>query len=670
MVIESGTVVSIEKEAKSQFPARNPIKWCIDAPKNDNVAGKLGQEELDQIGIRVVKEYEIDETSRREWKQQNEEGMVLAEQLLDESEAGAANVKYPLITVAAIQFSARALPELIPGTNIVKTKIIGHDPDGSKYLRGERISKHMSYQYLEEQEEWVEDMDRLLMCLPILGTYFKKTYFDKRLQRNVSQGISPYDVCINFKAKSMETAPRITHICTYYEYEVYEFVKSGIWLDTPILHTHLEPHQEPDEGRETTPHVFLEQHRRLDLDHDGYPEPYIVTVHKDTQKVVRIRSRWDTDGVDINSQTKKIVRIEPIHYFTKYGFLPNPRGGIYDIGFGLLLFPLNDTCNALINQLLDAGSQANLQAGFFGRGVRMQTGKLEFSRGEWKSVDTKDPDLRKSIFPLPVNEPSMVLFQLLGLLLDAGRDISSIHEVMTGKEPTSANVPATTVLMLVEQGTKVYNSIYKRVHRSLKKEFIKGYNLNAKYLPQVQYYRIMDQEQAIARADYNKKDLDIVPVSDPNMATDVQRMAKAQAEMAMSGRPNVNEDALTLRYLKAIKAEDIEEVLPPPDKRQPPPPDPKVLEITGKMEIESKKMMLEIEKFKLEQVRTMAEIEKIRAHAVEHIAKAEAQEIGPQLKFYAEQIKEIGAEARERIKLLGQTIKQNQQGQGGEGEKK
>jgi hypothetical protein len=205
-----------------------------------------------------------------------------------------------------------------------------------------------------------------------------------------------------------------------------------------------------------------------DLDDDGYPEPYCVTVHKETRKVVRIKARFDADGVTTNAQGE-VVRIEPLKYVTKYGFMPSVDGSYYDVGFGLLLEAINETVNSTINQLMDAGHLANTQGGFIGAGVSIKSGALKFAPGEWKKVEATGVDLKNSIVPLPIKEPSAVLFNLLGMLIEAAKEISATKDILTG-ETNQAQQPVGTTLAMIEQGLKVYTAIIKRVHRALKAE--------------------------------------------------------------------------------------------------------------------------------------------------------------------------------------------------------
>jgi chaperonin GroES len=298
---------------------------------------------LNRIGQRVKEEYDIDEESRRPWLEKNEFAMKLATQVVEpktEPFEGAANIKFPTLSMSAVQFAARAYPQLFRGSDIVKGKVIGKDEGGKKAGIASRISEHMSYQIIEEMDAWEDETDALLTALPIEGCEFKKTYYDPAKGRNVSTWVRPKDLVINYHCKSPEEAPRVTHVIRLLPNKIRERVLTGVFMDIGEFQHPPEKRDETDTHDvrdEDAPHVFLEQHRYLDLDGDGYREPCIVTVHRDSQKVVRIMPRYDEDGIkDIEGQ---VVRIEPIHYFTRFLFMPSPDGGVYGQGFGTLLGP-------------------------------------------------------------------------------------------------------------------------------------------------------------------------------------------------------------------------------------------------------------------------------------------------------------------------------------------
>lgn len=572
-----------------------------------NVADELEDEELAKIGAQVIEDFEMDCESRHEWYLKMQEHFEMALQLADQKQwpwPGASNVQFPLLTIAALQFQARAYPALIPQDGqVVKAKTVGI-PTQEKMDAAIRVSKHMSYQIMEEMPSWEEGMDRLLLALPIAGSMFKKTYYDNLNETNCSEIIYPKDLVVNYYAKSLESASRISHCLYLYKNDIYERIASGIFRDVDLgdnysygsdydldadniarLQGLYEPATDDD-----APYFLIEQHRWVDLDGDGYKEPYCITVDYCSKKVLRIYPRFD-DGDIQYTQDNKIARIKPKQYFTKFSFIPNPDGGFYDLGFGVLLGPINHTVNTLINQLIDAGTLSNLQAGFIGRGVRIKGGDTTFKPGEWKTVQTTGDDLRKNIVPMPVREPSSVLFQLLGQLINAGRELSSVSETMVGKMP-GQNTPATTTQTAVEQGLKVFSAIYKRIYRALGEEFKKLLDLNKQYLPPYAEFTDLGDSQnqgmTVSLDDYQNSQLKIIPGADASVGSEQLRMAKAQSLLQMLPLlPNKME--VVKRVLLAQDQQDIEALMQSP---QPQGPSQEELQ----MQIEQQR--LQIEQFK------------------------------------------------------------------------
>lgn len=625
-----------------------------------NIAQKLDDTVLAEIGQRVWRGYQIDEDSRQDWKNRNKEAVDLATQVMQVKttpDEYAANIKFPLLSTSAIQFSSRAYPALIKD-RVVKAKITGADPDGKKAARGERIREHMDYQLFEEMEEWQDDMDALLTALPIEGCEFKKTYFDPALGRNVSELVRPMDLVVNYKAKNFTTASRATHIIKLRPNEVTEKIRAGTFLDIE-LGLPQETDEKASQPDEDAPHTFLEQHRWWDLDDDGYQEPYIVTIHKDTQKVVRIVARFDIDGVQVNPRkNNQITKIIPVQYFTKFPFLRSVDGGFYEMGWGQLLTPINETINTTTNQLLDAGTDQIAGGGFLGAGVTLGKGKgggdIKFKPREWKPVNHSGSKLRDNIVPRPTAEPSSVLFQLLGFMVEAGEKLSSVEGPMMGEEQP-ANTPATSVLALIEQGLKVFSGVYKRNHRALKSELKKLYRLNRIFLESDVYFNVLDTPKAIKRKDYAEGDADVSPISDPTEVSDTQKLIKAQSLINMVGQ-GFNDTVIRRRYLEALQIPDVEDLLKDPT---PPPMDPKI-------SLELQKLELERDKFEFDLFKAKFEIVEIQANIIKKIAEAEAKEAGPQVEIYKAELKsltdQLNNEYSEKQKVQKEKTKPKEKG--------
>lgn len=570
-----------------------------------NIAEDLPDDVLTKIGEKVCEEYKIDEDSREAsgWKARHDNALKMAMQVKEVKNSPwpkAANVKYPLITVAAMQFAARAYPAIVDGANVVKGKVLGK-PDDAKRDRADRIARHMSYQLVEEMPEWEEGMDQLLHILPVTGTVYTKSYFDPMKGRNCSELVTADRLVENYW--SFGPDPRRTQVCDFYPDQVLSKMRSGLWLDVEL------GRPQDSANDDNAPHCFLEQHRLWDLDDDGYPEPYIVTVHKETRKVVRIYARFDKSGVKANA-LGEIALIKPKQHFTKYVFIPSLDNSAMGMGFGTLLDGLNDTINTLTNQLLDSGTLANMQGGFIGAGVSMKSGSMKFMPGEWKKVETTGPALKDALVPLPVQAPSNVLFQLLGMLIEASKDITATKDILTG-ETQQANTPVGTTLAQIEQGLKVFSSIYKRVHRALKHELGLLYRLNSEYLEPQVYFTFQDDEKAVGLEDYRQGDVDVVPVSDPTVVTDMQRIGRAQFLMQFRG-VGLNDMKINERVLEAAGIQDIKELMP----EGPPPPNPE-LELKGReLDLREREVVVKEQTGRADVAQTMADAQKTMLEAV------------------------------------------------------
>lgn len=637
-----------------------------------NIAELMDDSQLYTIGERVVREYEMDRQSREAWEHKMEESMKLALQVVEAKSfpwTGAANVKFPLITIAALQFHARAYPALIPGKDIVKCQVFGSDPNGLAAARAKRIEDHMSFQLLEEDENWEDQMDKVLITTPIVGCSFKKSYFSPRHKTNISEMVLARDLVVDYWTKSLDTANRITHVLYMNKNDVHEKVARGLYSELDLGKSQSkDPNPTRDQAQGVfasgddpdTPYEILEQHRHLDLDEDGFAEPYIVTVHKDSKKVLRIVANYFESGIE--RKGKRIVFITPEQYFTKYSFIPSPDGGFYDLGFGVLLGPLNESINTIINQLIDAGTMANTAGGFLGRGLKIRGGNQSFAPLEWKHVETTGDDIRKNVFPLPVREPSQVMFTLLSLLINYGERIGAATEAMVGENP-GQNTPAETSRNMVEQGMKIFTGIFKRVHRSLKQEFRSLYRLNQLYLPTESKFG----GQEVMHEDYMGDRSEVSPAADPNVVSDTQRISQAGAVLAAAHQSTgYNLYEVNRRYLEALKVPNIDKILPDPkgENAIPAAPNPLMqveqIKAQSKGQIEQMKMQvkqaetdskLKLAVFKMQSEADVkqATVNKLQAEAIKLMAEAQGVDTGHQIALINAQ---IGAEKAHRDSLL------------------
>lgn len=539
---------------------------------------------------------------------------------------GNSNIIYPLMTTAAIQFAARAYPAIIRDRDVVKGVVIGDDsgepvidprtgqpamgpqgpvmavPPGARQDRANLIGRHMSWQLLDEQEEWEPQTDQLLIVLPIVGVMFRKSYFDPSLGRNVSETVDALNLVVNYTAKSFETAPRHTELIRLYPWEIEEAIRAGLFLDEEYGHDQDGTDQDDDDA----PTTFLEQHRRWDLDDDGYAEPYIVTIARDSGKLARIRTGFEFDGIEWAGDGR-VKKIEKIAYYTKYGFIPSPDSRVYDLGFGNLLFPINEAVNTTLNQMFDAGHLQNVGGGFVGSGLSINTGALRFQMGEYKPVNTLNGNIRDNVFPLPFPGPNPILMQLLSFLVEAGERVASVKDVMVGDMPGD-NTSGITTLAVIEQGLKVFSAIYKRIHRSLGYEFKKLYRLNRIYGAASAHFQDGDIWREIKREDYELTS-GVAPVSDPQMVTDMQRLGRAQFLLGFKDDTRVNGAKVIVDAFKAA-------MIPQPEQymvQARPQPDPKMLLKARELDIRETNEMVSL------QLRAARE----KAAIIGEIAKAE-----------------------------------------------
>lgn len=608
--------------ADQMTPQDEQIKNHINAAiQESNLAKRLKKKEkgeyLKKMGMEIVKGYEDDEESRRPWMEQNKEWMELA-LLVRKNKTWpwpkASNIKYPLLAIAAMQFSARAYPALVPTDgNIVKTKVVSKDAGDQVFQAAENICQHMSYQVLERIPNWEEDMDKLLMTMAITGICFKKTYYNTVTQVPHSHIIFPENLCVNYWAKSLAKAYRKTEILYYTDNDIQEKVNNDeefLDLDFSTATTEIQEQKRkpvvsdtaPPPSGKSTPHVFLACHTFWDMDEDGYEEPVIITVHKATKQVVRVVARWSLDGVH-RDEKGKIIQIDPYEYYTDFPFIPNPDGSVYALGFGTLLGPLNESSNTIINQLVDAGTLANMPSGFIGKGLRLKIGQTQLQPGEFKVVNATGQDLQQSVYQFPFKEPSGVLFNLLNMLIQSGKELASIAEIFVGKMP-GQNTPATTTQETVQQGMAVFTAIYKRVYRSLAKEFRKLYQLN-KYNPDCVSQDAQDSGIMVSPTDYDLPEWTIIPGADPSGDSQTTKMAKLQQVGQLLQMGTIDPMVYTRMMLDGLEIPNGQQLIKQPE---PPAPDPSVQTEQMKQQTEQIKQQGMQQKQAGEQQKMQAEI--------------------------------------------------------------
>lgn len=544
------------------------IMRLLELSESRNIAAQMDDAARGRLGATVLEEYQLDYRSMSDWREKMEKGLAMASLARGEKRQkpfeGSSEVIFPLVTSAALQFNARAYPAIVQASDVVLCKVQGGDPSGQKAARGKRVSEFLSYTILSKIREWETETDALLTVLPIVGTMLRKVWYDESTGRTRVKLCDAGAVIINDRVKSLELAPRISEMMKLYPYEVEERRRAGLFLAVDLTAS-------GDEDRDA-PQEFIEQHRRIDLDGDGYPEPYVVTVHKDTQTVVRIVANYSLD--DIVDGPEGVVSIARRDHYVVYHFLPSMTGGFWGTGLGLLLGDISESINAIVRQMIDAGMLNNIGGGWIGaKDFRTKGGPMRIKPFEWKQVQAYGDDLRKAIVPLPKVEPSPVLFQMLGLLIEMGREIASVKDVMTGD--ANRQMTATTTLALIEQGQMVFTAAYKRIYRALGEEFRMIADITGQVTTDEEYSAFHDlvdeQGQPVlipVESDFGFDDMDIVPVADPRSVTSMQAMGRAQFLMEMAQAGIVDPQEAGQRMLEAASIDDAEALVPKPDEMQ------------------------------------------------------------------------------------------------------
>ena len=619
---------------------------------SSNLATELDDDHLAEIGKTVIDNYEKDKNSMDDWYKELEEVIDLVKLKAEPKNypvRNAANVKLPLILNASIQYGSRVYPEIIRNGETVEIQVWGQDKDEKKFNRAKRTKEYMNYVLLTQSNTWQKGTDKLVHLLPIMGTVLRKSYFNSSTNLFEYDVLLPYtDFVIHKNTKSLDKAPRISHRIPLVRRQIIEHIRAGLFIDlevkddqatdketlTAILSS--DPEIESDDDELSREHEFIEQHTSWDLDGDGYPEPYIITIHKESRTVMRIVARFVDSDIKRNKDDE-IQIIKPLSFFNDFHFLPSPDMNFYSLGFGVLLLGINKTVNTILNQLVDAGHFANAQGGFMGRGLLQRKSNIEVPRGEYVRMDfASGDDIRRNIVSLDYKEPSATLFNLLVFLLEQGKELSTVSNLMSGQERTQ-NSPATTVLALIEQGLKVFNAINRRVFWAFSSEFTNIFNLIYVFGDPEEYAKVLDDEEAVLDTDFNSDDINIRPVADANMSSDAQRIAKIQFIMGLMETGEMNNQEVLRLALETIDAPRIEKLLQPQGGDG---PDPKLVELQAKIEgddqdrlLKEREVNLKEQDFQkeltlLEKKLEMmdAQVDESRARATQALAIAAAQE--------------------------------------------
>ena len=546
-------------------------------PHDANIAELLDDGYLGELSTDLRGSYEEDMESRSEWEETYTKGLdqlgVKHEERSQPFE-GASGVTHPLIAESVTQFQAQAYKELLPSGGPVKTQVLGLQ-DAAREEQASRVKNFMNYQIMEVMEEFDPDMDQLLFYLPLSGSTFKKVYFDEAKQRAVSKFIPAQDLVVPYAASDLATASRVTHVLRMDANDVRKMQIAGVYRDVELSKYEEgedEVRQKIDEiqgtSRTYTDEVFTILEMHVDLDLEGFEDmapngeptgialPYIVTIDEGSGKILGIRRNFE-EGAGLAKKTQ---------YFVHYKFMP----GLGFYGFGLIhmIGGLGRAATSILRQLIDAGTLANLPAGFKARGVRVRNDDEPLQPGEWRDIDAPGGNIRDALIPLPYKEPSGTLAQLLGSLIDNGRRFVSLADQQTSNMNQEA--PVGTTVALLERGMKVMSAIHKRLHYAQKNEFRILARIFRDNLPQEYPYDVAGGDRKVMASDFDGR-VDVVPVSDPNIFSMAQRVTLAQTQLQLAqSNPQVhNLHAAFRRMYQALEVQNIDEILPPPPQPQP-----------------------------------------------------------------------------------------------------
>jgi hypothetical protein len=564
---------------------------AIDEPQlgfNANLAEALPDDILGSIANDLLSSIKGDKQSRSEWEKTYTDGLKYLGMKFDEGRSqpfeGSSGVIHPILAESVTAFQAQAYKEMLPAKGPVKTEIIGARTIETEN-QAERVQEFMNYYIMNVMEEYDPELDQMLFYLPLAGSAFKKVYFDFVLNRAMSKFIPPEDLIVPYEAADISSAERITHVINMSSNEIKKQQLTGFYANVDIgSDGYADDMSEIEEAideiqgispsyKENRNRTVYEVHTVLDI--EGYEDrdaegnttglklPYIVTIEESSQAVLSIRRNYLENDLLKNK----------INYFVQYKFMPGL--GFYGLGLSHMIGGLSKASTSILRQLIDAGTLANLPAGFKARGMRIRDEDEPLQPGEFRDIDTTGGSLKENLIPLPVKEPSAVLMQLLGLLIDSGKRFAAVADMNIGD--VNQAMPVGTTVALLERGTKVMSAIHKRLHYSQKLEFGLLAKVFGESLPPVYNFQVGSGQNQIKQQDFDDR-VDIVPVSDPNIFSQSQRVTLAQELLQMvQSNPQVHGPLgiyeAYRRMYAALGVDNVDSLLSPPPDMTPRPVD-------------------------------------------------------------------------------------------------
>ena len=553
-----------------------------------NLVDFINQNTLEKISNDLLDSIQSDKESRSEWEKTYTDGLKYLGMKFDDTRSqpfeGSSGVVHPILAEAVTQFQAQAYKEMLPAKGPVKTEIVGARTIQTED-QAERVQEFMNYYIMNEMDEYDPELDQMLFYLPLAGSCFKKVYFDFVLNRAVAKFIAPEDLIVPYEATDISSAERITHSISMSANEIKKQQVTGFYANVDIgsgSYTDdmddiseaiddiqgISPSYKENRNRTVYEvHTVLDIEGFEDLDQQGMPTglklPYIVTIEEDSQKILSIRRNFRENDLLKNK----------INYFVQYKFLPGL--GFYGLGLSHMIGGLSKASTSILRQLIDAGTLANLPAGFKARGMRIRDEDDPLQPGEFRDIDTTGGSLRENLIPLPIKEPSNVLMQLLGILVDSGKRFAAIADMNVGD--MNQAMPVGTTVALLERGTKVMSAIHKRLHYAQRIEFGLLAKVFSEYLPPVYNYQVGSGPQEVKQIDFDDR-VDIIPVSDPNIFSQSQRVTLAQELLQMvQSNPEIHGPMgiyeAYKRMYAALGVDNVDSLLQPPPDMTPKPVD-------------------------------------------------------------------------------------------------
>tara|TARA_Y100001951_G_scaffold104641_2_gene116946 strand:- start:1519 stop:3939 length:2421 start_codon:yes stop_codon:yes gene_type:complete len=554
--------------------------------KNDdfyaNLAEEMPDRELGRIASELLSEFDANKASRQEWEDAYANGLELLGFSYEERTQpfrGATGVTHPLLAEAATQFQAQAFNELLPASGPVRTAIIGSETR-EKQQQSDRVRQFMNYYITNVMEEYTPELDQMLFYLPLAGSTFKKIYYDETMDRAVSKFVPVEQLVVPYETSDLETCPNITQVLRMSLNDLRKKQVAGFYLDMDVIPAQAEassvgseieridgvsPSQIDYDCTLLECHVDLDLEGYEDTDEDGEPTgikvPYVVTISQDNGQILSIRRNYKE-----GDETKK-----KIQYFVHYKFLPG--FGFYGLGLIHTIGGLSRTATAALRQLIDAGTLSNLPAGFKARGLRIRDDDDPLQPGEFRDVDAPGGAIRDSLMPLPFKGPDQTLFNLLGFVVDAGRRFATITDMKVGDGNDQAAVG--TTLALIEQGSRVMSAVHKRLHYAMRLEFKILSRVMAESLPPEYPYAVEGAESAVKQTDFDDR-VDVLPVSDPNVFSQAQRITLAQTKLQLAGAaPEMHNMHEVYRDMyDALGVKDVDRIMRRVPDEEPMPKDP------------------------------------------------------------------------------------------------